>query len=164
MSLIKCKECGKEISDKASHCPNCGCPNFEQNKTKQDNKPNKGNGKSGRLIISILMLIFSTIVLFQSCAVGMANTLENSDALDGSIGFIVALFMIILGVSGVVTKNTDRYGSLRILSIISVLIGLYCWFIYEGIYEDLKVWSWLFFIHSIIFSLSANKIKKFKGA
>lgn len=26
MALIKCPECGKEISDKASNCPNCGCP------------------------------------------------------------------------------------------------------------------------------------------
>ena len=26
MALIKCPECGKEISDKAISCPNCGCP------------------------------------------------------------------------------------------------------------------------------------------
>ena len=26
MSLIICSECGKEYSDKASACPNCGCP------------------------------------------------------------------------------------------------------------------------------------------
>lgn len=26
MALIKCPECGKEISDKAIACPNCGCP------------------------------------------------------------------------------------------------------------------------------------------
>mgnify|MGYP000260335541 CR=1 FL=1 len=26
MALIKCKECGKEISDQAEACPNCGCP------------------------------------------------------------------------------------------------------------------------------------------
>lgn len=26
MALIKCVECGKEISDKAISCPNCGCP------------------------------------------------------------------------------------------------------------------------------------------
>ena len=25
MTLIKCKECGKEVSDKAEKCPNCGC-------------------------------------------------------------------------------------------------------------------------------------------
>lgn len=26
MALIKCEECGKEVSDKAKACPNCGCP------------------------------------------------------------------------------------------------------------------------------------------
>lgn len=26
MALIKCKECGHEISDKATSCPNCGAP------------------------------------------------------------------------------------------------------------------------------------------
>ena len=26
MALIKCPECGKEISNRANACPNCGCP------------------------------------------------------------------------------------------------------------------------------------------
>lgn len=26
MAIIKCPECGKEVSDKAASCPNCGCP------------------------------------------------------------------------------------------------------------------------------------------
>ena len=26
MALIKCSECGREVSDKASVCPDCGCP------------------------------------------------------------------------------------------------------------------------------------------
>lgn len=26
MALIKCTECGKDVSDKAAACPNCGCP------------------------------------------------------------------------------------------------------------------------------------------
>lgn len=37
MALIKCPECGKEVSDKASSCPNCGFSNKKQinvNKTK----------------------------------------------------------------------------------------------------------------------------------
>lgn len=31
MSLIKCTECNKEISDKATTCPHCGCPLSEIN-------------------------------------------------------------------------------------------------------------------------------------
>ena len=30
MALIKCEECGKEVSDKAKTCPNCGCPISEE--------------------------------------------------------------------------------------------------------------------------------------
>lgn len=32
MAMIKCTECGKEVSDKAEKCPNCGCPSDEWNK------------------------------------------------------------------------------------------------------------------------------------
>lgn len=27
--MIRCPECGKEFSDKAAVCPNCGCPTLE---------------------------------------------------------------------------------------------------------------------------------------
>ena len=33
MSMIKCPECGKEMSDRAASCPNCGCP-IEEIKSK----------------------------------------------------------------------------------------------------------------------------------
>lgn len=36
MALIKCPECGKEISSKAASCPNCGCPASEFAKTQVD--------------------------------------------------------------------------------------------------------------------------------
>lgn len=31
MALIKCNECGKEVSDKADSCPNCGNPIAKKN-------------------------------------------------------------------------------------------------------------------------------------
>lgn len=39
MALIKCIECGKEFSDKASACPNCACPIevIKKDKTKKEN-------------------------------------------------------------------------------------------------------------------------------
>ena len=36
MALIKCPECGKEISDKAHSCPKCGCPIAEEKTEKKD--------------------------------------------------------------------------------------------------------------------------------
>ena len=31
MALIKCRECGKEVSDKAKKCVHCGCPIEKEN-------------------------------------------------------------------------------------------------------------------------------------
>lgn len=42
MALIKCKECKKEISDKAKFCPNCGNPNVVENEPKKEIKEEKG--------------------------------------------------------------------------------------------------------------------------
>lgn len=43
MALIKCPECGKEFSDKAQACPNCGCPTSEVKK--QEIMPEKAQEK-----------------------------------------------------------------------------------------------------------------------
>lgn len=43
MALIKCTECGKEFSDKASACPNCGCPTEKMDLPKnEENKTDYG--------------------------------------------------------------------------------------------------------------------------
>ena len=45
MALINCPECGKEISDNANKCVNCGCPiikyeNIYAEKSKKKEKSN----------------------------------------------------------------------------------------------------------------------------
>lgn len=37
MALIKCRDCGKEISTSAESCPNCGCINTVSNGIKCPN-------------------------------------------------------------------------------------------------------------------------------
>lgn len=55
MALIKCIECGNEISNKAEVCPNCGCPVSETVKEK--------NNKKKKMLIMILIPIISIIMI-----------------------------------------------------------------------------------------------------
>lgn len=50
MALINCPECGKEMSDSAAACPNCGCPN-----------PN--NKTTNKIIIPVLIAIIVVLVI-----------------------------------------------------------------------------------------------------
>lgn len=43
MALIKCPECGRNISDKASCCPGCGCPASEFQKIEGAKETSKGS-------------------------------------------------------------------------------------------------------------------------
>ncbi len=53
MSLINCKECGKEISDQAKACPNCGYP-----------LKKKGNGFAiASLVLGIISCVYSLPIL-----------------------------------------------------------------------------------------------------
>lgn len=47
MALIKCSECGREISDKAQFCPGCGCPSSEWRKNIENSERNYVIGKYG---------------------------------------------------------------------------------------------------------------------
>ena len=38
MALIKCVECGKEFSDRAESCPNCGCPTSDTKRHERELK------------------------------------------------------------------------------------------------------------------------------
>ena len=53
MALIKCSECGKQISDKANRCPNCG------------NKLNSINKKNIIIIISSICFILLIIICLE---------------------------------------------------------------------------------------------------
>ena len=47
MALIKCPECGKEISDNAQNCPQCGYP-LKGSATKGEDNPSIGTAKGSQ--------------------------------------------------------------------------------------------------------------------
>ena len=77
MALIKCEDCGKEFSDKASACPNCGCP-YKNKKTEEEKEIIKSviNTKKVKafeniwticIVIGLLMSTMSFIVMALLC-------------------------------------------------------------------------------------------------
>ena len=63
MALIKCPECGKEISDKAKKCPNCGYSNKKS-----------GNVYKVGIITIVVIVIIAMAVFFA-----LKNRLNDSE-------------------------------------------------------------------------------------
>lgn len=68
MALIKCSECGADISDKAKNCPNCG------KKIEKKQKESK-NGNSG----TILMVIIGVIAIGLACFFAFGPNFNNNE-------------------------------------------------------------------------------------
>lgn len=79
MALIKCPDCGKEISDKAVVCINCGCPinKFEEKKNTNHKTEKKSNRKKLGIIFGLILVLSVGLVL---CVIGNSNgnVIQNS--------------------------------------------------------------------------------------
>jgi len=54
MALITCKDCNKEISDKADSCVHCGCPTERTMQKREQSKFRK---------TSLILLVFALIIV-----------------------------------------------------------------------------------------------------
>lgn len=68
MSLIKCSECGKEYSDKAAGCPNCGCPtSVADNRTELNFDNPEKKKKSASLKFKKLATVSQKKLIITAC-------------------------------------------------------------------------------------------------
>lgn len=74
MALIKCPECGKEVSDSAVMCPNCGCP-INQKKKK---KLSKKSIAALVIIFLVMIIIVGGIAFFKNNKTLGEKAVENS--------------------------------------------------------------------------------------
>lgn len=110
MSLIKCNECRKEISDKSDRCIHCGAP-IEKIKEKVKSK-----------VIHWIPLLISFIVFFLLI---MIYNVMNTDT-DSS--FFYTLFNSILLISSVVSILLVFYmipKERKILFPLSIIVGIF---------------------------------------
>ena len=81
MALIKCTECGKEISDKAASCPHCGNPNGANAiKAIQDgiNKDFQESAKELNGCLNGQIKIWGGLALILWSIIGVITYLENN--------------------------------------------------------------------------------------
>jgi uncharacterized membrane protein YvbJ len=63
MAMMKCIECGKEISDQARTCPNCGHPSDREVKMQRVQDTNQQSSRVGRVIVGIIMMILAFVII-----------------------------------------------------------------------------------------------------
>ena len=114
--------------------------------------------KIWRLVAGILSCVLFIIVTMQSCAAGFVNAVEENGEVSGSIGFLVAILMLVGGIlSIVVRKSTGKGGSIALIIIFgfAALIG----FAGYGSYSDLAIWSGWCLINAVFAVIALIKGK-----
>lgn len=163
MSLIYCRECGKEFSDMANACPNCGYPNSSEVPVLQirpENPKYKGYWSVGRMVIGIISLVFFLFISFQSCVAGILNTMESNGSHSGSMGFLLSIFMMISGIIGICTKDSPRKTG-SVLCCVFYWLGALCTLNY-GAYTDLPVWGTVSFAFGCVYLICAIKTNGYR--
>jgi len=94
MALIKCPDCGKEISSEATSCPFCGCPATKINPNLNEEIKNNLQ-KRGMLFIVIAIAAIVFVILGDSNAF---HFVAASTELMAVISGIIALASIIIAV------------------------------------------------------------------
>ncbi|MBR1910498.1 MAG: hypothetical protein IJ821_07930, partial [Lachnospiraceae bacterium] len=109
--------------------------------------------KVWKLVAGILSIVFFVFVAFQSCAAGVANTLEENGEVSGSAGLIVAIFLLAGGIVSIASrKSTGKGGNIALIIMfgLAALIG----FANYGSYSDLAVWSGWCLINAVVAVIS----------
>lgn len=100
MSLIKCPECGKEISDKAEKCPGCGYPLI----VKQSERNALSNKKDNLKLVKGLNIALGIIGIFM-----VFGVLSSQGGIDGNRNAAVVswgiLIAVIVGLLAIKLRN-----------------------------------------------------------
>lgn len=99
MSMIKCRECGKELSDKARICPNCGCPLTRENEKGKINKQEKMRNSTLSTVSAFLALFTCTSpigIITSIIDLAMASGKEKKEKHTGSYFALIWGFLFII--------------------------------------------------------------------
>ncbi len=112
MALIKCPECGKEISDQAPACIHCGFPLSKLKPVKKEGEVLKRRKVS--IATPIIVFLISTFIFgvaISACAVGIAINAERGNSqlsFACSVGVVLLVATVLVSMGGLIVTIIDR--------------------------------------------------------
>ena len=114
--------------------------------------------KTWKLVSGILSIVLFVFVTFQSCAAGVANTLEANGEVCGSAGIIVAIMLLAGGIVSIATRKGGKGGNIALIVLFG--IGALCGYTMAGSYGDLYIWATWCLICAVLAIVSLIKGNK----
>lgn len=148
-----CKKCGTQIDEAAIMCPACGTPTDNY----QEPKREKPKAKTWPLVFGIISIVLFLFIMLQSCAAGVANTLEANGEGSGTIGFLVATMYLSGGIVLIATRRKDNRIASFVLYLIAALLGIGG---VAGSFTDLKIWGGVAFALAVVCLVSTIRNRK----
>ncbi len=151
MALIKCKECGKEISDTLNVCPNCGIEIKKANITNNNKNNHNLYGKID-ILLFILLMIYSLIRLYyiitgiKDCILSL-TTIKGILISTKNLLLIVSLLSFLWLTFLYFEKGKNNYKKLGFISLM-----IYCFTMVFN-YLDFKFFSLLEILNNILISI-----------
>ena len=112
-----------------------------------------------KLILGIICICLAAFIIFQSCAAGIVDAIEDNGGISGASGLFVSLLMIAGGIIMIATRKAEKVGG-SIAGIVIFLIAGIVGFAGAGIFKDLKVWAVICFIIAVINMIAVVTVKK----
>lgn len=150
-----------EDGNMGDYRPNYQAPARNEQRMNREQTAQKSKSapfKTWKLVSGILSIILFVIVSLQSCAAGVANTLEENGEVGGSAGVIVSIMLLTGGIVSIATRNSTKRGG-NIALIILFGIGALFGFLMAGSFGDLYIWAAWCLINVIFAIISIIKSK-----
>ena len=104
-----------------------------------------------RMVCGIICCCLFLVIILQSCAAGIVNTIEDSGEMSGSAGFFTAVLMLIAGIISIAGRKSK--GATITALVFYVIAGIIACTMY-GSFSDLQIYGILNFVFAGLFLIS----------
>lgn len=108
--------------------------------------------KGARTALSIIGMVLFVVISFQSCIVGIGDTILENGETGGAGGIVLSFLMLFASIVGVCVRKS-KTGSFvaGVIYLLSALAG----YVTTGSFSDLKIWATFSLIFGLVFILTS---------